>query len=383
MAHDGWHSGGGKPRQQYQDPCPHSRYRWNFKNNHWCFQCTGALVAQPDGTKRPLGQWAFGPPQISNSPFHAKAKAAASAGHVDRRPWVYHQGWYPYGGAAVPLEPADPMAALRAKLGDDGTEELAAVEAPLAKKEAPPPAAPRQPLLEEDVSAKGVAHRRAKSWLERCSLKVLEGEAWLHEARDAEDLAVAAAVEAKRSWEEACAKRLPQPAAAPPAAAGASSLNLPTLLGEDSEVEGLTIVDGPMFSTEGLDLDPADLRDWERVKTNLAAGIKAEISKALGSSAEQLATLRAEAKQALRATAAALLQPAPLTGLKKFELLPGAPPRSPVTLPEQRSKDFSRPTYPGLPSTFYGDIFMGAAEELAFDPQSYQANLYRVTLYDG
>ncbi|CAK0880816.1 unnamed protein product, partial [Prorocentrum cordatum] len=229
----------------------------------------------------------------------------------------------------------------------------------------------------------GVAHRRAKSWLERCSLKVLEGEAWLQEARDAEDLAVTAAVEAKRSWEEACAKQLPQPAAAPPAAAGASSLNLSTLLGEDSEVEGLTIVDGPMFSTEGLDLDPADFREWERVKTNLAAGIKAEISKALGSSVEQLAALRAEAKQALRATAAALLQPVPLTGLKKFELLPGAPPRSPVTLPEQRSRDFSRPTYPGLPSTFYGDIFMSAAEELAFDPESYQANLYKVTLYDG
>ncbi|CAK0910101.1 unnamed protein product, partial [Prorocentrum cordatum] len=256
MAQDCWHSGGGKPRQQNHDPCPHCRYRWNFKNNHWCYQCTGALVSQPDGSKRPLGQWAFGPPQISNSPFHvqpagspfadptpsqaaaaaatgsgkgrgkkgapppprgkAKAKAAASAGHVDRRPWVYHQGWYPYGGASVPLEPDDPMAALRAKLGDDGTEALAAVEALLAKKEAPPPAAPRQPLLEEDVSAKGVAYRRAKSWLERCSLKVLEGEAWLQEARDAEDLAVAAAVKAKRSWEEAFAN--------PSARAGARGL---------------------------------------------------------------------------------------------------------------------------------------------------------------
>ncbi|CAK0886065.1 unnamed protein product, partial [Prorocentrum cordatum] len=282
------------------------------------------------------------------------------------------------------------MAALRAKLGDDGTEELAAVEALLAKKEAPPPAAPRQPLPEEDVSAKGVAHRRAKSWLERCSLKVLEGEARLQEARAAEDLAATAAVEAKRSWEEACAKQLPQPAAAPPAAAGASSLNLSTLLGEDNEVEGLTIVDGPMFSTEGLDLDPADLREWERVKTNLAAGIKAEISKALGSSAEQLATLRAEAKQVSlrtqakrRATAAALLQPVPLTGLERFELLPGAPPRCPLTLPEQRSRDFSRPTYLGLPSPFHGDIFMSAAEELAFDPQSYQASPYKVTLYGG
>ncbi|CAK0840793.1 unnamed protein product [Prorocentrum cordatum] len=337
MAQDGWHSSGGKARQQYHDPCPHCRYRWNFKNNHWCYQCTGALVSQPDGSKRPIGQWAFGPPQFSSSPFHvqpagspftdptpaqaaaaaatgpgkcrgkkgapppprgkAKAKAASPAGHVDRRPWVYHQGWYPYGGASAPPEPGNPMAALRAKLGDDGTEAPAAVEALLAKKEAPPPAAPRQPLL-EDVSTKGVAHRRAKSWLERCSLKVLEGEAWLQEARDTEDLAATAAVEAKRSWEEACAKQLPQPVSAPPAAAGASSLNLSTLLGEDSEVEGLTIVDGPMFSTEGLDLDPADLREWERVKSNLAAGIKAEISKALGSSVEQLAALRAEAKQA-------------------------------------------------------------------------------------
>ncbi|CAK0911601.1 unnamed protein product [Prorocentrum cordatum] len=329
MAQDGWHSSGGKARQQYHDPCPHCRYRWNFKNNHWCYQCTGALVSQRDGSKRPLGQWAFEPPQFSSSPFHvqpaaspftdptpaqaaaaaatgpgkgrgkkgappplrgkAKAKTASSAGHVDRRPWVYHQGWYPYGGASAPPEPGDPTAALRAKLGDDGAEALAAVEALLAKKEAPPPAAPRQPHLEEDVSTKGVAHRRAKSRLERCPLK---------EARDAEDLAVTAAVEAKRSWEEACAKQLPQPVAAPPAAAGASSLNLSTLLGEGSEVEGLTIVDGPMFSTEGLELDPADLREWERVKSNHAAGIKAEISKALGSSDEQLAALRAEAKQA-------------------------------------------------------------------------------------
>ncbi|CAK0789511.1 unnamed protein product [Prorocentrum cordatum] len=392
MAQDGWHSSGGKARQQYHDPCPHCKYRWNFKNNHWCYQCAGALVSQPDGSKRPLGQWAFGPPQFSNSPFHvqpagspfadptpsqaaaaaatgsgkgrgkkgapppsrgkAKAKAAASAGHVDRRPWVYHQGWYPYGGASAPLESADPMAALRAKLGDDGTEALAAVEALLAKKEAPPPAAPRQPLLEEDVSTKGVAYRRAKSWLERRSLKVLEGEAWLQEARDAEDLAVAAAVEAKRSWEEACAKQLPQPVAAPPAAAGASSLNLSTLLGEDSEVEGLTIVDGPIFSTEGLDLDLADLREWDRVKNNLAAGIKAEISKALGSSAEQLAALRAEAKQ--------------------------------VSLRMQaKRRDFSKSTDPGLPSTFYGDIFMSAAEELVFDPQLYLANLYKVTLNEG
>eukprot|EP00959_Pyramimonas_sp_CCMP1952_P115276 2409474-Pyramimonas_sp.AAC.1 len=168
-----------------------------------------------------------------------------------------------------------------------------------------------------------------------------------------------------------------------------------------------------MFSTEGLDLDPRTFAGgsgssptlrlasrprsprrsarqlgssplFERRPSRRPCGCKRSAGGAMAlATVLGLVLLLSVAGQLPldpRAMAAALLPLVQLMGLRKFERQPDAPQRSPSTPTEQRSRDFSKSTDPGLPYTFYGDIFMNTAEELAFDPQEYLDNLYKFTL---
>ncbi|CAK0850711.1 unnamed protein product [Prorocentrum cordatum] len=313
--------GQGKDKSGSFVACTHCRYRWNFKSNHWCYQCCSPLVPYPSADKKPAGQWTFGPPAVASSPFADAAAGAAAApppgskgppvpkrgakgGQANRRPWVWHgPGWYPHGGGPPPAPEAeaapaaDPLAALRAELGDCAELEAIAARRDAAKTQQPEPAPRRPPLLEEEESTKGIACRRAQAWLETCAARVVEGEAWLAAAKAAEDDAVAAAHQAQLDWEEACKKQLPSPPLEGEEDKGqapaASAINVSTLVDEGT----LQIVDGPLFNMEGLEIDSGDKDEWNRIKAELAASVQEKVQQALGPAAEQIVKLRDEAKQ--------------------------------------------------------------------------------------
>ena len=302
--------GKGKDTQDYVN-CSSCRYRWNFKTNHWCYQCCAPLVPHPSPDKKPTGQWSFGPPSLTAAVVpSAPAAAAKPKGGGKLPPWlkggfssdgspsVLNSSWDASWEAVSPVPP-DPLELLRAELGD--CAELEALLAKRTEAKAQVPAAdaapPRAPLLEEEVSTKGIACRRAQSWLDTCAAKVIEGENWLSAAIVAEDNAMAAAYQAQLEWEEACKKQLPSPPLegeeVPSSTPTTSAINLSTLVDEGT----LQIIDGPLFDMVGLDIEDNDKEEWIRIKSELAASVQEKVQAALGPAAEQIGKLREEAKK--------------------------------------------------------------------------------------
>ncbi|CAK0862023.1 unnamed protein product, partial [Prorocentrum cordatum] len=197
--------------------------------------------------------------------------------------------------------------------------------------------------------------------LETCARRVVEGEAWLADAKAAEDAAAEAAHQAQRDWEEACAKQLPTPSTPrSETASAATAINLSTLVDEGS----LRFVDGPLFDLEGLEIDETERSDWARIKGELATSAQAKVQEALGPAAQQILKLREEA-QALHAR---------LQAKRPFEPLPEPRPVQLLTRRSVTRKMFSTcdctaaVTYDGSPFPFYGDIFLSKDDELAFFP---------------
>ena len=337
---------GGRGAKAYIS-CTSCRYRWNFKTNHWCFQCTAPLIPNPDFSKKPQGQWSFGPPAVlpDASPFNAASQGQPASPFTAGGPGAYEvafdqaavdawvkgkggkrakgpgppppakaaamaakgaggkggKGGKGGGTGAEQAPPADPFALLRATYGDQlvGKEDLVAqLEAALAPAAPPPPAA-RVPLLEEEVNQKGIAARRAAKNLEAASLKVIEGEAWLEEAKAEEDAAVLEASKTYKEWQEACAKHAPQPAAA--ASTGDSipdsAINLSALLDASNGGQKISIVDGAAFDVSGLDLDEGEREAWDKLKLQLSSEVEGVLTKALGPTCQNIANLREQAQQ--------------------------------------------------------------------------------------
>jgi len=313
--------GKGKDKSGSFVSCSQCRYRWNFKTNHWCYQCCSPLVPNPSVDKKPAGQWSFGPPVLAAAAEGSAVEAAtapaagkkgppvpprgAKGASFDRRPWVWHGGgWHSNGGGQPAAEQqeapaADPLELLRAEFGD--SVEFAALVAKRAEAKAQQPQAEapprRAPLLEEEVSTKGVACRRAQAWLETCATRVLEGELWLDAAKAEEDTAMSSAYQAQIDWEAACKRQLPSAplegeevqAKAP----AASAINLSTLVDEGK----LQIIDGPLFDMGDLEIDGSDKEEWNRIKAELADSVQAKVQEALGPAAEHIVKLREEAKK--------------------------------------------------------------------------------------
>ena len=308
--------GKGKDKSESYVHCSACRYRWNFKSNHWCYQCCTPLVPHPSPDKKPIGQWSVGPPVLADavapSAQVAAAKPKGGGGFERRPPWVkagmgfssdgpssaLNSSWDASWEAVSPVSP-DPLELLRAEMGD--CAELEALLAKRAEAKAQVPAAEaaprRAPLLEEEVSSKGVACRRAQAWLETCAARVVEGENWLSAAIVDEDNAMAAAYQAQAEWEAACKKQLPSPPLEgeeiQAKTSTTSAINLSTLVDEGT----LHIIDGPLFDMGGLDIDISDKDEWIRIKSELAASVQEKVQAALGPAAEQIGKLREEAKK--------------------------------------------------------------------------------------
>ncbi|CAK0875585.1 unnamed protein product, partial [Prorocentrum cordatum] len=186
---------------------------------------------------------------------------------------------------------------------DAGAQELQA----LVRVVAPPaPAQPaRQPLLEETISAKRVACRRAEKALEHAVRQEDEARRWLAECSQGAQEAAVWAVQAKTAWQEELKAELQKargstPGAGPPPDAvhvpTGSQINLSQLLGEESGFEGVEIVDGEALDLSELETEDEDKQRWFALKSNMAAEIQKAIVATTGPSADNIQRPRAEAR---------------------------------------------------------------------------------------
>ncbi|CAK0879841.1 unnamed protein product [Prorocentrum cordatum] len=292
-------------RRQLEEDCVHGptdgrgRYRWNVKNNDWCYQCAAPLVEFPALERKPTGKWLFGPPAlaIADSPFNEQVQAPDAGVAAASGVYFGGEGKGTSGWVAHPPPEPDVSVFLRSKFGEGAGHVglLKSLDEALAAKAAyPAPAKPvKPPLLEAEAHAKGVAARKAQDRLDICALRVLEGDEWLRQAREDEAAAAKAASETTLGWQQACAKHVPKAAAT--TAPATSSISLSTLLVAEGDVQELAVIEGPALDISGLELSDTERAERERVKRGLASEVQNAVSTALAATRQKFATLTSEA----------------------------------------------------------------------------------------
>ncbi|CAK0832094.1 unnamed protein product, partial [Prorocentrum cordatum] len=272
--------------------CVSCRYRWNWKSRTFCFNCN-ATIAPIEMPWRDVAQgvWAQGgcgtqgaqrPPAVPPGEWQWSPKPQSLSGHRGSTP--------PTRGAPAGedgLATVDLLAQLKQRLaGSAAAQELQALESAIGPQAPPKEAKPaRPPLLEAQVSAKGVACRRAEAHLEQCVAKEDDAKAWYEECREATALAAQSAVQANLEWQAELELDRAGGARPPSSAAGASAA-APT------GRRHVDIIDGDLLDLSDLQVEDQDKQRCQELKSNMGKEIRAAILAAIGPSAEKIQSLR-------------------------------------------------------------------------------------------
>ena len=307
--------------------CAACRYRWNWKNRTFCFNCNATLVPQemPWRDAPAQGVWADAsrrgaaalPPACPPGTW----QRGAPPGRADQLP-----------GRAAPPQPGglattDLLVQLRERVGASGVgqAELQALEGVLSPQPAAQPPAPPRQLLEATISAKGVACRRAQANLEAMVAREDEAEKWYNECKDATAEAVLAAYDAKKAWQEELALELRRAGGANPSSGnvsesaasggGGSQINLSQLLSAEGSGDTVEIIDGDILDLSDLEIEEGDRQRWLELKASMGKEIQQAVLSAIGPSAENIQKLRQEAREMRQRLAAKRARREPLSTL--------------------------------------------------------------------
>ncbi|CAK0877746.1 unnamed protein product [Prorocentrum cordatum] len=331
--------------------CSSCRYRWNWKSREHCFSCGNALVPSPPPPWRQAkGVWSpGGEGGGQQGPAHPPGTWAPSRLEAPRVSTPPQRGAGQQPTMAELL--TQPQQHVKA---DAGAQELQA----LVKVVAPPaPAQPaRQPLLEETISAEGVACRRAEKALEHAVHQEDEARRWLAECSQRAQEAAVWAVQAKTAWQEELKAELQKArGSAPGAGPPPEAVHVPT----GSQIN---------LSQLEIEIEDEDKQRWLALKSNMAAEIQKAIVAAIGPSADNIQRLRAEARdmrKRLSAKRARQSDSGDGTGAAAASQPGTPPPAAPVAPPAAgAAASGAEPAGPGSATTPTGRADTPSAQEL-------------------
>ncbi|CAK0796625.1 unnamed protein product, partial [Prorocentrum cordatum] len=189
--------------------------------------------------------------------------------------------------------------------------ELQALVQPVVPSGAAQPA--RAPLLEETISASGVACRRAEKALGQVVAREDEAKLWLAECSQTTREAAVLAVQAKSEWQVELKAELqktrgsspgtPSPKSASDIPTG-SQINVSQVLGDESGFEAVEIEGGDLLDLSDLEVGDEDKRKCFALKGIIAVEIQEAMLPGIGPTAYNIQRLRPVARDMRKRLAA-------------------------------------------------------------------------------